>query len=178
MKSKLSIVLACWPDRIGQEMFGDRRRYAMDYPSDAIWLSLRQRNLKDPEDTYYGAEGKAVSNTAVWAWISHGARGPSFDISVRAHDIHSAELRELEFTVALIKRMQKRMPALCPGETAADYVLNAFSAWGITHAVEYRGIGVPDNIVPMREVAPRMRQVFGAMCTEVESFYNRMEKAA
>lgn len=143
------IVLATWPNKVGAECFGDRR-YPKVFPDesyDSMWLSFRV--VDDDSFTAYRMRD-AISNIGLWVFW-HNDRD---DISVefKAHEVHSANVQELQTIISELQRLQKRVPARLHGQSYADYVFATLQAAGIKRVVEYRGIGVKDQHSPLSSV--------------------------
>jgi hypothetical protein len=159
-RSKQAIVLATWPHKTNtpSDQLGNGRDFGNLDDCDSFWLSLREVDLLDP-DAYQSTESRLVHNIGIWVWFSITRDGTAtgrrvLNIEVRLHDIHSMTLRECELTLKRFKALVKRMPATGDEADFGIAIQRVFAALGITHAIQYRGVGVTPTLAPIYEAVP------------------------
>lgn len=148
----VEIVLATWPLRSGPEYLGDRM-----YPGvsgcESFWLSLR---AADDDDSFAAWKAREpVRNIGLWVWMS--TESDNINVEFRLHEVHSATTEEVEMMLALLKRLNKKVPARLHGQSYHSYVMDTLKAVGIKRCVEYRGVGVKDEFVSLNKA----RQAIG-----------------
>lgn len=147
------IVLATWPQKErGAAYFGDRRFTHLS-SCDSMWLSLRVVD----DDSYAAYRARSVvSNIGLWVWWSTDS--DSISVEFKAHDVFSASVSELKPLVAELVRLNKRVPQRVHGQSYTDYVVATLRAAGIKRAVQYRGIGSPDEHTSLASAIPLLRE--------------------
>lgn len=138
------IVLATWAGRSGAEFFGDRRHPAIS-ACDSMWLSLRV-----VDDDSYAAYTlrQAIGDIGLWIWWSTDS--DSISVEFKAHEVHSANVAELERIVSELRRLNKRIPPRLHAEGYSSYVCRVLQAAGLKRRVEYHGTGVKDQHHPLQ----------------------------
>lgn len=146
------IVLATWLGNHGAGHFGDRR-YTTTGGCDSMWLSLR---VVDDESFAAYRMRNTISNIGLWVWWSTDS--DSISVEFKAHAVHSASVSELEALATELRRLNKRIPARLHGQSYTDYLCEAIRAAGIKRRVEYRGIGVKDELHPLASCFDELRR--------------------
>jgi len=142
------LVIATWPERSGAERFGDRR-FTPISSCDSMWLTLRV-----VDDGSYEAYclREAIGHVGMWIWFSTDS--DSINIEFRAHDVHSATVRQVESILAELRRLNKRIPARLHGQSYQDYVYATVRAVGIKRVVKYGSrIGGSDEYASLNSIA-------------------------
>jgi hypothetical protein len=144
------LVVPHWPRKASvTERIGNQ-----DYPPvpgcDSVWIYLRTRSAEGRYGKY-----RHISNVGIYLWFSSLRR---FQISVRAHNILSADERELEETLKLVKLLGKKVPVqMREGDGKEDekweplsmYLPRLMAAFGITHCLEYQPGAADDEVAPV-----------------------------
>lgn len=155
-KSKLELMIATWPERaIDLPDYGGRDTTV------SYRLPLR---MVDLEDKWLGDDLRAANDLGLYIWAD--VEG-NVSIDLRAMDIYSANVRELETRLKLLKRLSSK--AERAGFSFHDFKRNAslydqivlvLEAIGIRRAVEYRGINQPETYtlasIPAKRIADAM----------------------
>lgn len=107
------ILIPTWPqstgcDRIGAQDFGNS-----GFDHDGFWVPLRARPIGDGYDGAY--EYRVWQDISMYVWVS--ARY-SMHIEFKAHDVHSADERELMMLCKRIKWINSRIKDL--GDVTVD----------------------------------------------------------
>lgn len=158
------IVLATWGGKTGAEFFGDRifPRMSGDLECDSMWLSFR---VVDDESYAAWTMRNTISNIGLWIWWS--TKDDNISVEFKAHEVHSATVRELEDIVAELRRLQKRIPARLHGQGYATYVCEVLKAAGIKRRVEYRGIGVKEENHPLQSCFAELTRLIASRSGKV-----------
>lgn len=152
-KNKPELMIASWPDRPVDTCY-----FNPAATNSSARIHLR---LVDPADKWpCGDDFRAVSDLGLYVWADIDG---TVSIDVRAMDIHSASLREMERRVKLLKRFTAKAEKagftfhnFYRGTTVYEQLIRCLDAIGIRTAVEYRGINQPDTYTPAAIAAKRI----------------------
>lgn len=163
--SKPELMIASWPDR------------RIDLPtydgSTCISHSLYFR-MVDPDDRWANDEARAYADLGLYVWCDLDG---TVSIDVRAMDIHSANVREMELRLKLLKRLTAKAEragfsfhAFKRDADVFDQMMRCIDALGIRQTVEYHGINVDETYAP---VSIAIKRVADAINTELQQLRQR-----
>lgn len=167
-KSKPQLMIASWPLQ--------PVRVSDLYP-DVTNVSARIHfRMIDPNDKWLSGtdEARAATDLGLYVWADIDG---TISIDLRAMDIYSASLREMQARVKLLKRLDAK--ATKAGFTMHDFHRNAsmhdtltkaVAALGIHTSIEYRGIGQPDTFAP---AGIAIKRIADALDAQLESIRRR-----
>lgn len=76
-------------------------------------------------------------------------------IEIRAQEVHSADLNQLEHLVKCLKWVSKRLDQVSSAglklESLPFYLTNLCNALGIKRTIQYHGVAVPETYAPVSE---------------------------
>lgn len=152
-KTKPELMIASWPDRPVDTCYFDPAA-----TNSSARIPLR---LVDPADKWScGEDFRAASDLGLYVWADVDG---TVSIDVRAMDIHSASLREMELRVKLLKRLTAKAEkagfsfhGFHRNASVYEQLIRCLDAIGIRTAVEYHGISSADTYAPVAIAAKRI----------------------
>jgi hypothetical protein len=144
MKSKSELMIASWPDR------------RIDIPayegSTCISHAVYFR-MVDPDDKWTNDEARAANDIGLYVWCDIDG---TVSIDVRAMEIHSANIREMELRLKLLKRLTTKAEragfsfhTFKRDADVFEQLTRCVDALGIRQTVQYHGIGAQDTYAPV-----------------------------
>lgn len=152
-KTKPELMIASWPNKAIDTGYFDPAA-----TNCAVRIPMR---LVDPADKWpCGDDFRAASDLGLYVWADVDG---TVSIDVRAMDIHSASLREMELRVKLLKRLTAKAEKagfsfhnFHRDTTVYEQIIRCLDAIGIRTAVEYHGLNRPDTYAPAAIAAKRI----------------------
>ena len=152
-KNKPELMIASWPGRPVDTCYFDPAA-----TNSSARIHLR---LVDPADKWpCGDDFRAVSDLGLYVWADIDG---TVSIDLRAMDIHSASVKELEQRCKLLKRLDAKATKAGFGfhtfhrnASVYEQLIRCLDAIGIRTAVEYHGIGAADTYAPVAIAAKRI----------------------
>lgn len=152
-KTKPELMIASWPDRPLDTGYFDP-----DGISAATRVHLR---MVDPADKWLSSdEARAANDLGLYIWADIGG---TVTIDLKAMDIYSAGIRELECRIKLLKRLNAKADKtgftfgnFARHATVHEQLVRCLDAIGIRTAVEYHGISSADTYAPVAIAAKRI----------------------
>lgn len=164
MKTKPELMIASWPDRtIDITTYGDTTCTSYN-------VSFR---LVDTEDKWAGGEeGRAAADIGLYVWADIDG---TVSIDVRAMDIHSANVKELELRIKLLKRLTAKAEragfSFHTFKRDADIfseLTRCIDELGIRRTVEYHGIGASETFAPASIAIKRVSDALDSTLTRLK----------
>lgn len=151
-KNKPELMIASWPDRAIETGYYDPAITSCD-----VRIPLR---MVDPADKWpCGDDFRAASDLGLYVWADVDG---TVSIDVRAMDIYSASLRDMELRVKLLKRLTAKaekagfsFQGFLRNASVYEQLIRCLDAIGIRRTVEYHGICQPDTYAPAAIAAKR-----------------------
>lgn len=155
--SKPELMIASWP---ANPVKVDDYHYNDSTTASRVYL-----RMVDPDDKWsLSDENRAANDLGLYVWADIDG---TVSIDVRAMDIHSATLRELEARVKLLKRLTAKAEKagftfhnFHRSTTVYEQLIRCLDAMGIKRAVEYHGINAPETFAPVGIAVKRIADVF------------------
>lgn len=166
---KTEILIPMWPNQTAtSDKLGCGTRYRDLSSCDSFWVPLRARPVGEG---YEFADACSIwSELAIYVWMSEDY---GVSLELKAYNVHSADLRKLELLTKTLKWATKRLDGI-DKVTLGNLpfkLVEICQRLGIKRAIQYRGAGIADVLVPVGEVL----QLINA---EVVTSFNRLRKAA
>ena len=143
MKAKHELMIASWPDR---------KIELPTYDSSCVSMSIYFRMI-DPEDRWSNDEARAASDIGLYVWCDVDG---TVSIDVRAMEIHSANIQEMELRLKLLKRLTAKAEragfsfhTFKRDADVFEQLTLCVDALGIRQTVQYHGIGAQDTYAPV-----------------------------
>ena len=166
--SKLKLVIPSWPNQAI-----DLGYYSAD--NTATHIRLRMINPADKWDS--SPKSRAVTDLSLYVWVNIEG---TVSIKLWASEIRSAEIRDLELRLKLLKRLTAKAEKAgfhfnCFNRESSvyDQIVRSLDALGIRQAVEYHRSGQPETFAPVAIAARRIADAVDSRLTE-----QRLRKAA
>lgn len=144
-KLKPELMIASWPERKVDIPLHDR--------TSCVSASLNFRLIDINDKWCSGDEFSAARDIGLYIWCDVDG---SISIDVRAMDIYSANVKELEVRIKMLKRLTAKAERAGFSFHAFKRDADVFSeltrcidALGIRRTVEYHGIGMPETYAPV-----------------------------
>lgn len=152
-KTKPELMIASWPGKAIDTGYFDPSA-----TTSATRIYLRYIDRADKWGST--AESMAFNDLGLYVWADIDG---TVSIDVRAMDIHSANLREMELRVKLLKRLTAKAEKagfafhnFHRNTTVYEQIIHCLAAIGIRTAVEYHGMSQPDTYAPAAIAAKRI----------------------
>lgn len=151
-KTKPELMIASWPNKATDTGYFD--------PAATTSAARVYLRYIDPADRWGTAESQAYSDLGLYVWADIDG---TVSIDLRAMDIHSASVKELEQRCKLLKRLDAKATKAGFGfhtfhrnASVYEQLIRCLDAIGIRTAVEYHGIGAADTYAPVAIAAKRI----------------------
>ncbi len=170
--SKPELMIAAWPANpinMNDHSYGD----------ETVAYKVYLRNI-NPDDKWSLNEDERAANDLglyVWAHIDG-----TVSIDVRAMEIHSANVKELEARVKLLKVLARKAEragfdfhSFKRDASVYEELVKCIDAIGIRRAVQYHGISQPETFVNVSIAIKRIADAFDA---QLERMRQRKQRSA
>lgn len=155
--TKPELMIASWP---ANPIKVDDYHYNDSTTASRVYL-----RMVNPEDKWgVSDEARAANDLGLYVWADIDG---TVSIDVRAMDIHSATLRELEARVKLLKRLNAKAEKagftfhnFHRDTTVYEQLIRCLDAMGIKRSVEYHGINAPETFAPVGIAVKRIADAF------------------
>lgn len=155
--TKPELMIASWP---ANPVKVDDYHY-----NDSTTASRVSLRMVDANDKWsLSDENRAANDLGLYVWADIDG---TVSIDVRAMEIYSATLRELEARVKLLKVLDRKAERggftfhhFHRNTTVYEQLTRCLDALGIKRAVEYHGISVPETFVPVGIAVKRIADTF------------------
>lgn len=169
--SKRELLIPTWPEAYATAQKIGAADYGSACGSDSMWVHLRSKPAEGSDEYEHSDAHRVWQDISLYLYVSKDGR---CCIELRAHELHSGDVRYLELLLKTLKWALKRLPTDGNFFDISELpfrLASVCTALGIKRTVEYHGINTKNTYADITKALALIN-------AEALRRYNRMQGVA